>query len=127
MQIPPRILGTAAILFLCSTLAHAQGPSQLSGVVTTRADGLSVPGATVSLVGTNAKATTDNQGHYSLEIPPALARAGKVQIKVEALGLPPKTYDVELASNAPTTFDIALRLGFEEQVTVGSRSPGAES
>ena len=127
MQIPPRILGTAAFLVLLSTLAHAQAPSQLTGVVTTRADGLSVPGATVSLVGTSAKSTTDDAGHYSLEIPPALARAGKVQIRVEALGLPPKTYDVELTPNAPTTFNIALSLGFEEQVTVGSRSPGAES
>jgi iron complex outermembrane receptor protein len=127
MQIARRILGAAAILILASPFAHAQTPSLLSGVVTTRADGLSVPGATVSLVGTNAKATTDNEGRYSLEIPPALARAGKVQIRVEALGLPPKTFDVELTSNAPTTFDIALSLGFEEQVTVGSRSPGAES
>ncbi|MBA2260071.1 MAG: TonB-dependent receptor, partial [Acidobacteria bacterium] len=114
------------ILLLCPPLG-AQAPGTLSGVVTTRADGMSVPNATVSLVGSDLKATTDNEGRYTLEVPPAFARAGRVQIRVEALGLPAKTYDVELTPNASTTFNVAISLGFEEQVTVGSRSPGAEA
>ena len=118
------IMGLAILL---TTTVGAQTPATLSGTVTTRADGLSVPGATISLVGSDVKATTASDGRYSLEIPPAIARAGRVQLRIEALGLPPKTYDVEVTQNAPTTFNIALTLGFEEQVTVGSRSPGAES
>src|SRR5215203_4730893 len=115
------------LLMLSATLAAAQTPVTLSGTVTTRADGLSVPGATVTLVGTNLMATTDTAGKYTLDIPPALARTGKVQIKVDALSLPSETYDVELAANAPTTFDVAVSLGFEEMVTVGSRTRGAEA
>src|SRR5687768_3851426 len=117
---------TLAIILVSLPLA-AQTPASVSGVVTTRADSLPVPGATVSLVGSDVTATTDNTGRYTLEIPPAVARAGKIQISVEALGLPAKAYDVELQPNAPTTFDIALSLGFEEMVTVGSRAAGAEA
>src|SRR3954449_11150724 len=107
--------------------ALAQTPAILTGTVTTRADGLPVPGAVVSLVGTDVSATTDLAGKYRLEIPPAYARAGTVQLKVDALGLPPKIYGVEITPGAPNTFDVGLSLGFEEQVTVGSRAAGAES
>src|SRR3954452_21753776 len=119
---------TLMILFwsVCAT-AMAQAPSILTGTVTTRADGLPVPGAVVSLVGTDVMTTTDADGKYRLEIPSAFARTGTVQIKVDALGLAPKIYGVEINQSAPTTFDIALSLGFEEQVTVGSRAAGAES
>jgi iron complex outermembrane receptor protein len=105
----------------------AQAPAPYSVTVTTKADGLSVPGATVLLVGTNLTTTTDSEGRYTLQVPPALARTGKVQLKIDALSLPSKTYDVELAQNAPTTFDVAVSLGFEEMVTVGSRSRGADA
>jgi iron complex outermembrane receptor protein len=118
---------TIALMLVLAGAAAAQPPSTLSGVVTTRADNLSVPGATVTLVGAAVKATTDNEGRYSLDVPHALARAGRVQIKVDALGLPTKTYDVELSLSGPTTFNVALSLGFEEQVTVGSRAPGVEA
>src|SRR6185436_19409416 len=74
----------------------AQGPATLSGVVTTRFDGVPVPGATVSLVGTDVTTTTDAEGRYRLEIPPAFARAGTAQIKVEGLGLPARVIGVEL-------------------------------
>jgi len=105
----------------------AQSPT-ITGVVTTKADGLAVPGATVSLVGSDVTATTDNAGKYQLEIPPSFVRSGKVQLKVEGLGLPAKVVDVELNPTvAVTTMDIGLSLGFEESITVGSRAIGAEA
>ena len=107
--------------------AGAQTPVTVSGVVTTRADSLPVAGATVTLVGTTVTATTDNDGRYRIEIPSALTSAGKVQIKVEGLGLPAKTVDVELTPGGSITADVALSLAFEEQVTVGSRAIGAEA
>ena len=117
-----------AVLFVLSaSAATAQSPATISGTVTTRADGLSVPGATVTLVGSSLTATTDSAGRYTIEVPPAFVRAGKVQLRIEALGLPPKIYDVELTPEAKTTLDVALSVGFEEQVTVGSRAAGAES
>jgi len=70
-----------AILGLCALFSvglAAQTPTAITGVVTTKADGLPVPGATVSLVGSDVTATTDNDGKYRLEVPPAFARAGKV-------------------------------------------------
>ena len=121
-----QLLGIASLLALFSVGAGAQAPVTVSGVVTTRADGLAVPGATVTLVGTTVTTTTDNDGRYRMEIPPALAKAGKVQIKVEGLGLPAKTIDVELTPTGAVT-DVALSLAFEEMVTVGSRAIGSEA
>src|SRR4051794_27652894 len=118
------LLGFLGIL---SVSVAAQSPT-ITGVVTTKADGLAVPGATVSLVGSDVTATTDNAGKYQLEIPPSFVRSGKVQLKVEGLGLPAKVVDVELNPTvAVTTMDIGLSLGFEESITVGSRAIGAEA
>ncbi|MBA2355248.1 MAG: TonB-dependent receptor plug domain-containing protein, partial [Acidobacteria bacterium] len=58
---------------------------------------------------------------------PAALAAGTVQLRIEAFGLPARSYDVVLAPSGATTFDVAISLGFEEQVTVGSRAAGAEA
>ena len=118
---------TIALLILLTHTAAAQTPVTISGTVTTKADAVSVPDATVTLVGTNVTTKTDAQGRYSIEVPAGLARSGRVQLRIEALGLPPRTFDVELTPNAPTTYDVALSLGFEESVTVGSRTRGTEA
>ena len=124
MKFAITILGLCALL----TVGLSAQSTTITGAVTTKADGLPVPGATVSLVGSDVTATTDNDGKYQIEVPPAFARAGKVQLKIEGLGLPAKIVDVELTPNAPTTTaDVALSLGFEEQITVGSRAAGAEA
>ena len=118
------------IVALCAffTVGLSAQTTTITGVVTTKADGLPVPGATVSLVGSNVTATTDNAGKYQIEVPPAFARAGKVQLKVDGLGLPARIVDVELTPNvATTTTDVGLSLGFEESITVGSRAIGAEA
>src|SRR5258708_34810388 len=81
------VLGLYA-LFTAGVLAQA--PTAITGVVTTKADGLPVPGATVSLVGSDVSTTTDNAGKHRLAVPPALARAGTGPIKGEGPGLPPK-------------------------------------
>jgi iron complex outermembrane receptor protein len=115
-------------LLLCLTagrLASAQEVIAISGVVTTRADGLTVPGAVVSLVGLDATTTTDAGGRYTLRVSRALVREDRVRVRVEAFGMPPTVTDV--AADAPAvTADIALSLAFTEQVTVGSRAVGAE-
>ncbi|MEP6914934.1 MAG: TonB-dependent receptor plug domain-containing protein, partial [Acidobacteriota bacterium] len=123
-----RVLISMAILCtLASAGLAAQATTLITGVVTTRADDLPVAGAVVSLVGTDVTTTTDNDGRYRIEVPPAVARAGRAQIKVEGLGLPAKIVEVELTPSAPTTANVGLSLGFEEQVTVGSRMAGAEA
>ena len=108
--------------------ALAQDVITISGAITTRADGLPVPGAVVSIVGGDASttATADIDGRYTLRVPRSLARDARLRLKVEALGLPPKVVDVEV-TGATLATDVALTLGFSEQVTVGSRSAGAEA
>jgi iron complex outermembrane recepter protein len=103
--------------------ASAQETISISGVVATRADGRSVPGATVTVVGGDATATTDASGKYALQVPGSLVRAGRLQLKVDALGLPSQFVDV-VVSGASVTVDVNLTLGFAEQVTVGSRAAG---
>src|SRR5436190_3887396 len=119
---------TYAVLVLLTTasLVAAQDIVTISGTVTTRADGLSVPGAQVSVVGSTQTAITDATGHYSLAVPRSLVRGDRLQVKVDALGLPAKVTEV-VVSGATVTLDVALSLGFTEQVTVGSRAAGAEA
>ena len=118
---------TVLIVLIASSTAAAQTPPTITGTVTTRADGAPVPGATIALVGTDVTATADASGRYTIQLPASMARAARAQLRVEALGQPPRIFDVDLSANAPTTFDIALTLGFEEQITVGSRTRGAET
>jgi iron complex outermembrane recepter protein len=114
-------------LLLCLALgrvAVAQDAITISGVVTTRADGLFLPGAVVAVVDAEASATTDASGRYTLQVPRSIVRGDRIQLKVDALALPPQLIDVVV--NAPAmTVDIALTLAFTEQVTVGSRAAGA--
>jgi iron complex outermembrane receptor protein len=106
-------------------VASAQSVLTISGAVTTRSDGLPVPGAVVSLVGADVSATTDAVGKYSLLVP-ASARDARLQLRVDGLGLPPKIVDVE-ADGTSATVDVELTLAFSQEVTVGSRVAGAEA
>ncbi|HET7694139.1 MAG TPA: TonB-dependent receptor [Vicinamibacterales bacterium] len=128
MRTAGRFLTMLVLFAAIGGTAAAQAPSTITGVVTTKADGLPVPGAAVALVGSDVTVTTGNDGRYTIELPPAFVRAGKVQIKIDALGLPSRIIDVTLnTAAAATTQDVALSLGFEESITVGSRVIGAEA
>jgi iron complex outermembrane receptor protein len=127
MQIAIRRSFWAVLLVLAiGRVAAAQDVVTISGTVTTRADGLSVPGATVSIVGSDITTTADANGRYALKVPRSLVRGDQLQLKVEAPGLPAKVTDVA-ASSSTLTVDIALNLAFTEQLTVGSRVAGAEA
>jgi iron complex outermembrane receptor protein len=105
-------------------MAVAQDVLTVSGVVTTRADGMAVPGAIVGVVGADASAMTDDSGRYALQVPRLVVRGGHLQLKVNALGLPTKVIDVEVQATV-LTVDVALSLEFSDQLTVGSRAAGA--
>ena len=114
---------------LCAALgraASAQDLISVSGAITTRADGLPVPGAVVAIVGDDATAVSEASGRYTLRAPRSIVRDGRLQLKVDALGLPPKIVDV-VVTEGTITVDVALNLNFTEQVTVGSRAPGVEA
>src|SRR3954451_19750385 len=113
-----------ALLLMLVSIPLAAQTTTISGVVTTEADDLPIPGALVSVVGLNITTTADDQGRYTLEIPASAAGSRRVQLRVEAMGLPAKLQDVMLTPGSMTV-NIGLALGFAEEVTVGSRAVGA--
>src|SRR5262245_6904442 len=118
-------IGVSALL-LISNPSSAQDVISISGTVTTRADGSSVPGAIVTVVGVDVRATTDANGQYSLQVPGTSLRGERIQVNVDALGLATETTEVVITG--PTlTVDVALSLAFTERVMVGSRAPAAEA
>lgn len=118
----------AALVVLTSIAAvphaRAQAPAGpgLSGVVTTRDDGLSLPGATVAIESLSLSATTDAEGRYSLALP-AEAVGQTLEVKVSSAGLVPRTWSFKAAPGTVQQ-DFALSLTFQEEITVGSRAVG---
>jgi iron complex outermembrane receptor protein len=108
--------------------AAAQDAVTLSGTITTRIDAMPVPGAVVSIVGTRpiVTSTADVSGRYTIAAPRSAIRGGRLQISVEGPGLQTKIVDVRVDGGTHTA-DVALAIGFSEQVTVGSRASGAEA
>ncbi len=120
-----RCLLWALAVVLLPLASWAADSIALSGTVTTKADGLSVAGATVTVAGLGLTVTTDPQGRFLVSVPGE--QAGKtVEVRVQAPGLPAKSGQVKLDGPA-VTLDFALTLGFHEDVVVGSRAGGAEA
>jgi iron complex outermembrane receptor protein len=120
-----RFLAVAAILVAFPSIASAQQGPVLTGVVTTRDDGLSLPGATVAIEALNLSATTDSEGRYTLTLP-ADAAGQSYEVKVTAAGLVPRTWSFRPEAGTVTR-DFALSLTFQEEITVGSRAVGVEA
>src|SRR5262245_23810131 len=121
-----RALWALLALLWSGSPVSARDVISISGVVTTRTDGAPVAGAVVSVSGSDLTATTDREGRYTLTIPRAALHGLRVQVKVDALGLPTQAIDV-IVDGATLTANFALTLGFTEQVTVGSRASATES
>ena len=121
------VLVCFSIALLAGAVAQAQEAITISGTITTRIDGMPVPGAVISVAGTTPVITTtaDADGRYTLPLPRAATRRDRIQIIVEGAGLQQKVVDVALDGETITA-DVALVIGFSEQVTVGSRASGAE-
>ena len=119
---------TLLFAFVIASPVFAQETVTISGTITTAADGVPVKGAVIALaVSTPAiTATSGEDGKYALVVPRALVRYGRVQIRVDALGLPTKTVGVAI-DGATARAEVALTIGFAEQIVVGSRTPGADA
>src|SRR5262245_28726871 len=120
-----RPLWVLVLIAAAGVVASAQDVLTISGSVTTPSDGLAIPGAVVSIVGTNVTTTTDATGKYTLLAPRAAIRGDSLQLKVDGVGLPPKLIDVATDS-ATVRADVTLTLAFSQEITVGSRVAGAE-
>ena len=121
----PRFLAVAAFLVVFPLAASAQPPVVLTGVVTTRDDGLSLPGATVTIAVLNLSATTAADGRYTLTLPPE-AVGQSYEVKVTSAGLVPRTWTFRPEAGTATQ-NFALSLTFQEEITVGSRAVGVEA
>ncbi len=115
-----------ALIAAAARIASAQQVVTISGSVTTRDDGVAIPGAAVSVVGTGLTTTTGETGKYTLQVPRMAIRNDALQLSVDGLGLPPKIVDVAVNSES-VTVDVALTLAFTQEITVGSRVAGAQS
>ena len=119
------LLAAAGLVLALPVLASAQQPPVLTGVVSTRDDGLSLPGATVAIDALSLTATTDSEGRYTLTLP-AEAVGQAHEVKVTAAGLVPRTWTFRPEAGT-TTQNFALSLTFQEEITVGSRAVGVEA
>lgn len=115
----------ALVALLAAPAASAQD-MVLTGVVTTKDDGLSLPGAIVSIESLQLSATTDAEGRYRLSLPPGTKTDAPLVVRVTAAGLVPRTWSFRPSAGV-TTHDFALALTFSEEVTVGSRAVGVEA
>jgi iron complex outermembrane recepter protein len=117
-----------AVLFLAlifaTAVAHAQA-AVLTGLVTTHDDGLALPGATVEVPALKLTEVTGGDGRYRLELP-ADAVGKTIELRVSASGLRTQTKTVLVRAEGLSE-DFALGLSFQEEITVGSRAPGAEA
>jgi len=98
----------------------------LTGVVTSRDDGVPLPGATVSIDAVKVSATTDDAGRFTLTLPAGTSTEQPLQVRVSAQGLLPKVWTFRPVAGT-VTHDFALALTFSEEITVGSRAVGVEA
>ena len=98
-----------ALALLSPAIAYAQEPTVVTGRITTRDDGLPVPGATVAIPTLKLTAVTDSDGRYQLTVPAAQAKGQEVELSVTVAGLQPRSVQIKLASGA-VTLDVALSL-----------------
>ncbi len=80
-------------------------------------------GATVTIVGTKTSTTTDDEGHYKLEVTP-----GKVKLLIELTGFKSEERTIDVKLGETTKLEVALAtmeapLLNETIVVVGSRTP----
>src|SRR5438046_4642979 len=96
-----RLLFVAVVLLVVSAAGvRAQEATVISGRITTRADGLSLPGATVAIPSLNVSTVTDQEGRYTLNIPGGVAKGQLVEIQSTFPGLAPASSQLRLTPGA---------------------------
>lgn len=117
---------TMVLAILAFPASSSAQQSVLTGVVTTRDDGLSLPGAVVSIDSLKLSSTTDASGRYTLNLPAGIPTPAALEVRVSSSGLVPKTWSFKPTAGT-VTHDFALALTFSEEITVGSRAVGVEA
>lgn len=113
------------LALLAATSLIAQQNATIRGRVTIASDGSALPGATVAIDELNLRTVSDAQGQYELIVPASQVHGQSVRLSVTMEGFQPRTSNVTLTGTA-LTHDFPLKLGFGQEITVGSRAVGAE-
>ena len=111
-----RILSTAVVALIMTTLAHGQSGS-ITGVISDATSGEAMPGVTVQLVELNRGAATDIDGIYTISNVPS----GTYTLRASFVGFKANTMQVTIGSGE-TTQNLQLQqdiLGLEEVVVTG--------
>jgi len=101
------------LVFLLLTAMQVLAQRTITGTVTSSADGLGVPGATVLVKGTNQGAITDMNGAYKLTVP-----ANATTLVFSVIGM--KKQEINIGSS--NTIDVVMEtdaLNLDEVVVVG--------
>ena len=117
-------LGLSLAFMLLATIASAQSPATISGLVTD-SSGAVIVGATVDAVIAErlvSRATTDADGRYSVQVPSGV----RYQLRVHALGFADVVADMAATSTA-TTRNLVLQVGGVSDTVVVTASRNAES
>jgi iron complex outermembrane receptor protein len=121
-----KVRAALALLFALAVASVVQAQEiALTGLVTTRDDGLALPGATVAIESLQLSAVTGADGRYQLALP-ASASGRSVEVSVSHAGLRPTKKTITVSPSGQSE-DFTLGLSFHEEITVGSRAPGAEA
>src|SRR4029450_4474085 len=120
------LITSALVLVVAAAPARAQQASVITGQVTTKNDGVPLPGAMVSIPSLNVTAATDEEGRYTLNVPASAVRGQLREIQTTFAGLTPSSSEIRLTPGG-ITHDVAMTLSFAASITVGSRAPGAEA
>src|SRR5207248_6754046 len=110
------ILVLSAVAVALSTEARAQG--RITGTVTAALGGRPIPGAAVTVLGTNRTGATDSSGRYEI----ADAPSGTQLVRVRLLGFAPLTQTVQVPAGEAVTLDfqlVAAAVQLEGVVVVG--------
>ena len=118
-----KVRAALAILVVLAATGFAQAQeTTLTGLVTTRDDGLALPGATVAVESLKLSVVTGADGRYQLALP-ASASGQPLEVTVSHAGLRPTRRTITVSPGQSE--DFTLGLSFHEEITVGSRAPGA--
>jgi iron complex outermembrane recepter protein len=121
-----KIRAALVVLVVLAAVGLAQAQEiTVTGLVTTKDDGLALPGATVAVESLGLSVVTESNGRYQLRLP-ADAAGKEIEIKVSASGLRPASRTITVSPSGQSE-DFTLGLSFHEEITVGSRAPGAEA
>lgn len=97
------VLAIVSCSLFFSESTSAQDRISLKGRVTDSKTGLTIPGVTISIVGTTSGTVTDIEGMYQMELP-----KGESTLEVRFIGYKTLTNKIDIQGDKPITVDIRL-------------------